>query len=94
MASLSRSPGEGCSVVSSMVSSHAVGPPSSCDSRLSSQSSHWRRLTVAESVGIRGAWVFPGVVSLVGCVGRSARSSQSSPCLLLRLATHFALFPV
>eukprot|EP00959_Pyramimonas_sp_CCMP1952_P324452 6791143-Pyramimonas_sp.AAC.2 len=68
------------STVSAMVSSPAVGPPSSCDSRLSSHSSHWRRLTVAESVGIRDGWVFPGSASLVACVRRSARSSLSSPC--------------
>eukprot|EP00959_Pyramimonas_sp_CCMP1952_P330073 6910994-Pyramimonas_sp.AAC.1 len=63
-----------------MVSSPAVGSPFSCDSRVSSHSSRWRRLTVAESVGIRGGWVFPGVVSPVGCVGQSARCSLSSPC--------------
>eukprot|EP00959_Pyramimonas_sp_CCMP1952_P119154 2491192-Pyramimonas_sp.AAC.2 len=62
MASLSRSSGEGCS----MVSPQAVGPPSSYDSRLSSHSSWWRRLTVAESLGIRGGWAFPSVVSPSG----------------------------
>eukprot|EP00959_Pyramimonas_sp_CCMP1952_P385092 8070831-Pyramimonas_sp.AAC.1 len=75
-----------------MVSPPAVGPPASCDSRLSSHASRRARLAVAEAVGIRSGWVLPGVVSQVGCVVGNVLSVFSLP-LLMRLATDFALFP-